>query len=147
MLASPQEAAVVALLAAGIAKASSGCVLLADYDPRVQSVHCKRIAGFVPHEPLQLDDVEFRRYVAYRAALWDVGIHEARERAQRLFERLNGMHEAFAYPLVGALIGRPRLLVMDRPQAAYAPQIRSITAELALLTTHAKPADAAAFLA
>ena len=36
------------MLAAGIVKASSGCVLIGDYDPRVQSVACKRIAGFVP---------------------------------------------------------------------------------------------------
>ena len=51
-----QAATIVALMAAGIAKATTGSVLIGDYDPRVQSVHCKRLAGFVPHEPLQLDE-------------------------------------------------------------------------------------------
>src|SRR5580692_8339945 len=51
-----REAGVVALLAAGIVKASTGCVLLDQYDPRVQSAHCKRIAAFVPHAPLPLEE-------------------------------------------------------------------------------------------
>ena len=46
------------------------------------------------------------------------------------------MHEAFAYPLIGALIGLPRLIVLDRPQAAYAPQILAAVGEIALLSTH-----------
>ncbi|HEX3670116.1 MAG TPA: hypothetical protein VHT92_00275, partial [Candidatus Cybelea sp.] len=61
--ASPQEATIVALLATGIVKASSGCVLIGDYDPRVQSVACKRIAALVPHEPFALDEDEFDRYI------------------------------------------------------------------------------------
>lgn len=140
-----EEAKIAALLAAGIAKASSGCVLLGDFDPRVQSVAAKRIAAFVPHEPLHLDDAGFARYVAYRAALWNVELPAARLRAYALRERLNGMHEAFAYPLIGALIGMPRVVVLDRPQPAYASQILEATAGLALLSTHTQAASARAF--
>ena len=56
-----QEATIAALMAAGIVKATTGSALIGDYDPRVQSVHCKRLAGFVPHEPLQLDEGDFPR--------------------------------------------------------------------------------------
>ncbi len=143
--ATPREATTVALMAAGIVKVSSGCALIGDYDPRVQSVHCKRIAGFVPHEPLHLDESDFFRYVGYRAALWNVDAREAQANAQELRERLDGVHEAFAFPLIGALIARPQLLVLDRPQRAYAQQILSAVDEIALLSTHAQPADAAAF--
>ena len=41
-------------------------------------------------------------------------------RAASLLERLEGMHEAFAFPLIGALIAVPQLVVIYRPQPAYA---------------------------
>jgi len=143
--ASSQEATIVALMAAGIAKATTGSVFIGDYDPRLQSVHCKRIAGFVPHEPLQLDEGDFPRYIAYRAALWNVEATAAQACARLLCERLEGMHEAFSYPLIGALIATPQLIVLDRPQPAYAAQILRAVAGRALLSTHAHPSNAAAF--
>src|SRR5579863_1535637 len=115
-----QEATIAALMAAGIAKATTGSVLIGDYDPRVQSVHCKRIAGFVPHEPISLEERDFGAYVAYRAALWDVNARDAFARAGALREALGDMHEAFALPLIGALIANPELIVLDRPVPAYA---------------------------
>lgn len=144
-LGSPLEATVVALMAAGIARASTGSVLIGDFDPRVQSVHCKRIAGFVPHEPLQLDDAAFPHYITYRAALWNIDVGSARAHAARLRERLEGMHEAFAYPLIGALICLPQLLVIDRPQAVYARQILDVVEDRALFSTHAQASAAQVF--
>ncbi|MGC2633022.1 MAG: hypothetical protein WA215_02300 [Candidatus Cybelea sp.] len=142
---SSQEATIVALMAAGIAKATTGSVLIGDYDPRVQSVHCKRIAGFVPHEPLELDERDFPRYIAYRAALWNIDATAAQASARLLCERLEGMHEAFSYPLIGALVASPQLIVLDRPQPAYAAHILRAVEGRALLSTHAQPSNAAAF--
>jgi hypothetical protein len=139
------EATVAALMAAGVAKASSGSVLIGDFDPRVQSVHCKRLAGFVPHAPLAIDEAEFPRYIAYRAALWNVEYEVAAARARDILTRLDGMHEALAYPLIGALIASPQLLVMDRPPPVYAPQIFAAAGGEALLTTHADAAGEDAF--
>jgi hypothetical protein len=143
--ATPEEATAVALMAAGIVRASQGCVLVGDYDPRVQSVHCKKIAGFVPHEPLHLDERDFLRYVGYRAALWEIDARLARTRAQALREQLEGVHEAFAFPLIGALIAGPRLLVLDRPQRAYARQTLAVAQGCAVLSTHLQAADAREF--
>ncbi|MGA8574109.1 MAG: hypothetical protein WB609_00275 [Candidatus Cybelea sp.] len=140
-----QEAAIVALLATGIVKASSGCVLIGDYDPRVQSVACKRIAALVPHEPFAIDESEFERYVEYRAALWNLEPQRARTYAALLRKRLAGMHEALAYPLIGALIGMPQLVVLDRPEPAYARQILAAAGERALLSVHTDAAAARAF--
>jgi hypothetical protein len=140
-----QEATIVALMAAGIAKATTGSLFIGDYDPRVQSVHCKRIAGFVPHEPLQLEEGDFPRYIAYRAALWNLEATAAQTYARLLVERLDGMHEAFSYPLIGALVASPQLIVLDRPQPAYAEQILRVVEGRALLSTHAQPSNAAAF--
>ncbi len=143
--ASAREANVVALLAAGIVKAGSGCVLLDQYDPRVQPAHCKRIAAFVPHDPLPLTGIEFDRYVAYRAALWNLDPRRALAHAKLLMERLDGVHEAFAIPLAGALICNPKILILDRPQPVYAARIVVAAGPRAIFSTHLNPADAAAF--
>lgn len=141
---SSREAEVAALLAAGIVKPTTGCVLVDEYDSRVQPVHCKRIAALVPHEPLP-SEMEFARYIAYRAALWNLDAMRAIAHAKLLLERLGTMHEAFAYPLVGALVASPRLVVLDRPQPAYAAAILRAIGPSALVTTHADAATAAAF--
>ncbi len=56
-----------------------------------------------------------------------------------------GVHEAFAYPLIGALIAAPKLVVLDRPQPVYAAQILAAAAGCALFSTHADAGSAAAF--
>jgi ABC-type Na+ transport system ATPase subunit NatA len=141
-----REATIAAMLAAGIVKATGGSVLIDQYDPRVQSAHCKRIAAFVPHAPLPLpDEAEFERYIAYRAALWDVDSMRAIAQAKLLLERLDGVHEAFAYPLAGALVAAPQLVVLDRPQPAYARQIVAAIGPRAIVSTHLSAAAAEAF--
>lgn len=120
---SAREAKALAMMAAALVRASAGAVTIGEYDPRVQPVHCKRIAGFVPHDPLPLSQIDAQRYIAYRAALWDVDLTQARERAQTILVQLEGLHEAFAYPIAGALVPSPKLLVLDRPQPSFIPQI------------------------
>lgn len=143
--ASPREAAVVARMAAGIVKATSGILLLGEYDPRIQPAHCKRIAGFVPHDALPAADCDLERYFAYRAALWSVDPMRALAHARLLLERLEDMHEAFAFPLAGAVIASPQLVVLDRPQPAYAQQIFAAIGPRAIFSTHLSAPSADAF--
>lgn len=114
------EAQIVALLAAAIARPSAGAVTINDFDTRVQPAHCKRAAAFIAHDPLPMTRQQFERYVHYRAALWNEDAAQARMRAQLALERLEGVHEAFAFPLAAALSGAPELVVFDRPPAVYA---------------------------
>ncbi|MBV8724182.1 MAG: hypothetical protein JO078_02410 [Candidatus Eremiobacteraeota bacterium] len=145
VLNSSREAAIAARLACGIVKASSGTVLIGDYDPRVQSVHCKRIAALVPHEPAALHAGDFSRYVKYRAALWNVDEANALRAAAVARQRLRSMHAAFALPLIGALIGNPQLVVLDRPQAAYAADMLALLEAKTIFFTHTSDVEAAAF--
>jgi ABC-type Na+ transport system ATPase subunit NatA len=134
--ASAREAEALAMMGAALARATAGSVTIGEYDPRVQPVHCKRIVAFVPHDPLPLTQIDAERYIAYRAALWDIDLEVARVRAQQLLARLGGMHEAFAYPIVGALVPAPQLLVVDRPQTNLVAQILDAATECAVLITH-----------
>jgi ABC-type branched-subunit amino acid transport system ATPase component len=62
-----------------------------------------------------------------------VDLAVARARARELLARLGGLHEAFAYPIVGALVPAPQLLVLDRPQATFIPQILEAAGDCAVL--------------
>ena len=105
-------------MAAGIAKATTGSVLIGDYDPRVQSVHCKRIAGFVPHEPLRARRARVSPlHRLSRGAVERRRDRGAGRRAKLLCERLEGMHEAFSYPL-DRRVGRVAAADRARPAAA-----------------------------
>ncbi len=134
--ASERSAAVLALMAAGIVRANAGSVFIGAFDPRIQPVQVKRLAAYVPHEAVPHEFSSFGQYVEYRAALWGLPRAQTVVRARRLLERLDGVHEAFAYPLVGALLAQPRLLVLDRPQAAYAGQILECANGCAVFSTH-----------
>jgi ABC-type multidrug transport system ATPase subunit len=143
---SAREASIVALMASGIVKPSHGSVLIDDFDPRIQSINCKRVAALVPHEPCGLHESEFVRYVVYRAALWKIEPRRALAHAQLLRKRLGNMHEAFAFPLIGALVGMPKLVVLDRPAAAFAPQLLTVLEGRAVFSTHASASEARVFL-
>jgi len=142
---SDESASTIALMAAGLAKPTRGRVFIAAFDPRIQPVQVKRIVGYVPHEALQHDFPSFSRYIEFRATLWGLPRAQSVVRARALLARLDGVHEAFAYPLVGALLTQPRLLVLDRPQAAYAQQILDLAADCAIFSTHVSERDADRF--
>lgn len=138
-------AATVARMAAGLVKPTSGRVYIAAFDPSIQPVQAKRVAGYVPHEALPHDFPSFARYVEFRAALWGLPRAQSVVRARALLAKLEGIHEAFAYPLVGALLAAPRLLVLDRPQCAYAQQILEAAGDCAIFSTHASEREAERF--
>ena len=146
MCAGGNAAQAVAMLAAGLLRASEGTVFIAAFDPRIQPVQVKRIVGFVPHDAPAHDFSSFTKYIEYRAALWGLPRAQSVVRGRALLARLEGVHEQFAYPLAGALLASPRLLVLDRPQAVYAAQILNAAgSECAVFSTHASESDAQAF--
>ncbi len=140
-----REAAIVALMASGSVKASGGSVFIDGFDPKIQPTQCKRLAGYVPHELVPLEFSTFERYIEYRAALWNLDAERALGHARHLLEHLDGVHESFAYPLVGALLADPMILVLDRPQAAYASRMLAVAGTRAIFSTHASESEAAAW--
>lgn len=142
---SAREAAIIALMAAGIAKATAGRVFVAEFDPRIQPVQVRRLVGYVPHEAVPHEFTSLEQYIEYRAMLWSLPRAETVATALALRERIEGVHEAFAYPLIGALIAEPSLLVLDRPQAVYSRQIRDVAGSAAIFSTHLSEREAQGF--
>ena len=140
-----EAAAVLALMAAGLARPTSGTIFIAAFDPRIQPVQVKRIVGYVPYELVPHEFSSFNRYIEYRAALWGLPRAQSVVHARSLLSKLEGVHEQYAYPLAGALLALPRLLVLDRPQAVYAPQILAAAQRCAIFSTHASERDAQRF--
>jgi ABC-type Na+ transport system ATPase subunit NatA len=140
-----RAAAIVAMMAAGLVRTSGGAVYVGAFDPRIQPVHVKRLAGYVPHDALPYEFPSFEQYIEYRAALWQLPQAESVVRARHILAGLDGIHESFAYPLAGALIAQPRLLVLDRPQAVYGPQIVDAAKTCAIFSTHGSENEAARF--
>ena len=136
---------VTAFLAAGLVAPTSGSLFIGAFDPRIQPVQVKRITGYVPHGALTSEFPSFATFVEYRAALWGLPRAESIVRARSILAKLDGVHEQFAFPLVGALLAAPRLLVLDRPQAAYAAQIAFAAGSCAIFSTHANARDAERF--
>ena len=128
-----REAEALAMMAAALLRPTAGSVLIGEYDPRVQPVHCKRIAAFVPHDPLPLNRIDTDRFIEYRAALWDIEPARAKAHTRLLLERLDGLHEAFAYPVVAALLPSPQFVVLDRPQPQSIGIIANAAGRSALL--------------
>lgn len=139
------SASTIALMAAGLVKPSSGRVFIAAFDPRIQPVQVKRVVGYVPHEAVPHDFPSFTKYIEFRATLWGLPRAQSVVRARALLAQMDSVHEAFAYPLIGALLSEPRLLVLDRPQAAYARQIFTAAASCAIFSTHATQREADRF--
>lgn len=140
-----REASIVAMMAAAVVKATTGNVFIEEFDPRIQPTQCKRSVGYVPHEIPSFVFSSFERYIEYRAALWSLDPERAVAHAKLLLEQLPGIHESFAYPLAGALIASPRMLVLERPQSVYAKQIFDVAGNCATFSTHISAREAAAF--
>ena len=128
------QAHALAMMSAALLRPSSGSILIGQYDPRVQPVHCKRVTGYIPHDPLPLSHIDADRFIAYRAALWDIDLQRARAHARLLLERLGAVHEAFAYPIVAALLPSPELLVIDRPDPQTLDAIRRAAESCSIFT-------------
>jgi ABC-type multidrug transport system ATPase subunit len=134
-----RAASIGARMAAGIVKPTSGKLLICDFDPRIQPVQAKRLAGYVPYngdfgwDPVRAggrpDEIDLR------AALFEVPRADARRRVKATLEAL-GASGDFAFAVALALIRDVALLVLDRPPPALEARVAEIVAaKVAVLST------------
>jgi ABC-2 type transport system ATP-binding protein len=145
-------------LVAGLLPADAGDVRIFGIDARRQPIEAKRIAAWLPDEPMLYDKLDPIEYLEFVAGLWSVEGRRAERLAEELLESLDlwphrrerceglssGMKQKLA--LAGAFIPEPRLLMLDEPltglDAAAARQVKDIlTARVRagatiIMTTH-----------
>ena len=118
-------------LIAGLIFPNQGHALVCGHPPR--SMAARRIVGYVPESPRFAGSYTARTVVSYHAALWGVARQEIPDEAERLLSLLElteaadrptkgfslGMKQRLA--LAVALIGRPRMLLLDEPSNGLDP--------------------------
>lgn len=132
---------IAARMAAGIVKCTSGSVFVCDFDPKIQPVHVKRLAGLVPSDPPRVP-MRAPRYFAYRAALWGLDEREAVARGASLLSMSDGLDRSQQLALAGALLHRPALLILERPGAGLLAAAEGMLDGAALFATYG-PGDRA----
>jgi ABC-2 type transport system ATP-binding protein len=145
-------------MVAGLLPPDAGRIEIFGIDAGRLPVEAKRITAWLPDEPMLYDKLDPLEYLEFIAGLWGMEAAEAEREAQLLLEMLDlwshrhercegfsrGMKQKLA--LAGALIHKPRLLMLDEPltglDAAIARQVKDLLGERVragaaiVLTTH-----------
>jgi ABC-2 type transport system ATP-binding protein len=111
----------------GLTPMDSGTIAIYGIDTRQDPLAAKAITAWLPDEPMLYDKLSPAEYLGFVAGLWKIPVDEAAEEAERLLRWLElwdvrdarcegfsrGMKQKVA--LAGALIHKPRLLILDEP--------------------------------
>jgi ABC-2 type transport system ATP-binding protein len=111
----------------GLTKPDAGSIEIYGIDTQRDPIAAKAITAWLPDEPMLYDKLTPSEYLAFVAGLWRIKPREAAPEAERLLRWLElwdvrdtrcegfsrGMKQKVA--LAGALIHKPRLLILDEP--------------------------------
>ena len=114
-------------MAVGLTRPDSGSVRIFGIDALADPAAAKAITAWLPDEPMLYDKLTPSEYLGFVAGLWRIAPAEAAPEAERLLKWLElwderatrcegfsrGMKQKVA--LAGALIHKPRLLILDEP--------------------------------
>jgi ABC-2 type transport system ATP-binding protein len=118
----------------GLLAPTSGTVLLDGHDIRRAPEAAKAVAGFLPDRPHLYDKLTGVEYLRFVGGLYGLAAAEASRRATsllgefRLSAQAGELIETYSHgmkqrlSLAGALIHRPRILVLDEPMVGLDPE-------------------------
>ncbi len=141
----------------GVFPPTSGRAVIAGYDVVTDSLRARSVVGYFPERVSLYLDMTVREYLRYVAAMKDLNPVQRRAHVDRALESAGVAH--VAHRLIGtlskgyrqrvgiaqALLGQPRVLVLDEPTAGLDPEqvaemrhlIRSLRGDsTVILSTH-----------
>lgn len=140
----------------GLLAADAGDVYIHGHSVSREYTHCKRLIGLCPQDVIVWESLTCMEQLMCVGRLYDLDVASARSRAHELLESmgLDDKRDRLAGTLSGgmkrrlnialALVHRPRVLILDEPQAGLDPQSRvlvreyvgALTDTTVILTTH-----------
>lgn len=143
----------------GLLKPTSGSITIDGHDMGEDSVAAKSVTGFIPDRPYVYDKLTAFEYLKFIGGLYNMPSKRIAERMREMLELFelrewgDSLIESFSHGMkqrlvfAGALLPKPRLLVVDEPMVGLDPKghrlIKNLFKELAheigmtvLLSTH-----------
>jgi ABC-2 type transport system ATP-binding protein len=126
----------------GLTKPSYGSIQVLGYDVRTNPMEIKKIVGYVPESPRLYEFLTATEYLDFIADVRGIPFEQKKERIARFVDALDlegkqgdmissysqGMKQKVA--IIGALLHRPRVLLMDEPLNGLDPKSARLVKEL-----------------
>jgi len=126
----------------GLTKPSYGSIQVLGYDVRTNPMEIKKIVGYVPESPRLYEFLTATEYLDFIADVRAIPYEQKKERITRFVDALDlegkqgdmissysqGMKQKVA--IIGALLHRPRVLLMDEPLNGLDPKSARLVKEL-----------------
>src|SRR5881409_277174 len=129
-------------IAVGLLRPTSGSIQVLGYDVRASPMEIKKIVGYVPESPRLYEFLTATEYLDFIADVRGIPYEQKKERIARFVDALDlegkqgdmissysqGMKQKVA--IIGALLHRPRVLLMDEPLNGLDPKSARLVKEL-----------------
>jgi len=126
----------------GLTKPSYGSIQVLGYDVRTNPLEIKKIVGYVPESPRLYEFLTATEYLDFIADVRAIPYEQKKERIARFVDALDlegkqgdmissysqGMKQKVA--IIGALLHRPRVLLLDEPLNGLDPKSARLVKEL-----------------
>lgn len=126
----------------GLIQPTEGTVLIDNKNMHTQTIEAKSITGFIPDRPYVYDKLTTFEYLRFIAGLYNMDAREASDRMRELLtlfgllEWGDNLIESFSHGMkqrlvfAGALLPRPKLLIVDEPMVGLDPKGHKLIKEL-----------------
>ena len=126
----------------GLIQPTRGTIIIDGHDLLASPMQAKSITGFIPHRPYVYDKLTAFEYLEFIAGLYAMPKKQAAARMRELLhtfhllEWADSLIESFSHGMkqrlvfAGALLPRPKLLVVDEPMVGLDPKGHKLIKEL-----------------
>lgn len=131
----------------GLIQPTAGQIVIDGKDMSTQTIEAKSITGFIPDRPYVYDKLTTFEYLRFIAGLYNLDAKAAADRMREmlklfgLLEWGDSLIESFSHGMkqrlvfAGALLPRPKLLIVDEPMVGLDPKGHKLIKELFVTLT------------